>query len=218
MTYRRWVPDAGQERTVAVVGVGRAKVSPDTAVLTLGVRTQQPSPGQALQACSEGVQSVTEAVRPLVAGSQALQSGQLRVRPEYEHGPKGQHLLGYVAEASLRVRSRQLDDMGRIASAALEAAGDAGVVHGLALVAEDTGAAETTARERAVADARSRAEQYASLAGSRIGGLLELSELPGTARRAFRAAAAPASANFMPVEPGEFEIAAQVFVTWALLD
>jgi uncharacterized protein YggE len=135
--------------------------------------------------------------RQLRDRSTLLQSRQLTVRPDFENGPKGGVLIGYVADAQLTVHTDDLDGVGRIAAVALEVAGEAGTIHGLHLSRLDTEPAQSAARDGAFADAESKARRYATLAARTLGNLLELSELP--------------------IEPGDSEVVAHVVGTWELV-
>ncbi len=204
--------------SVTVTGEGRVRVRPDEVVLSLGARARGKTPSEALERCSKAVQAVTKA---LEGRASSLQSGSLHVRPNYDSRPGERHeIVGYTAESTLLALTGELDQAGAIATAALEAAGAAGLVHDLRLTLGDRERAESEARELAFASARAKAAQYASLAGKRLGALLELSEvLPGRAGP-LRAAATAAAREpvHLPVEAGELEVTAHVFTTWELVD
>ncbi|MDA8039518.1 MAG: SIMPL domain-containing protein [Actinomycetota bacterium] len=210
MTESPAVPSA----EVTVTGVGRVQVRPDTVVLNLGVRAVRPSPTEALDACSSGLQAVLDALR---ASATTARSAGLSVRPEVEPREGRREVTGYVAEARIVAQGDQPDQVGEVAAAALLAAGDAGVVHGMDFVVGDTAGAESKARERAFEDARSKAEHYAALAGLSLGRLRELTEgtASGEGRRKFARAAA---AGPMPVEPGDLDLALLLVATWELVE
>ena len=76
-----------------------------------------------------------------------------------------------------------------------------------------------TARERAFADARARAEQYADLAGRTLGEVALVEEGGGPGSDPFpvaRIAAGSLSMESVPVEPGLRSVAAAVTVRWGL--
>jgi hypothetical protein len=88
----------------------------------------------------------------------------------------------------------------------------------------DPGAARRTAQERAVADARDRAEGYAAALGGRLGPLRRLSEAPehggGMARdvrmMAARAEVAP-DVRELGLEPEPVRVTASCTTTWELI-
>lgn len=204
---------------VTVLGTGRVLVAPDAAVLSLGIQSRGENPAEALERCSALTESVVEQLGSLPT---RVQSRQLSVGPEFDHGPEGRRLLGYSAQADLTVHVAELARAGAVAAAAVGAAGAAGLVHGLRLVLGDSERAEAEARDAAFRDAQARAARYASLAGRRLGGLLELTEaeapsglLKSSGSRPLARALAAAA---MPVEAGESEVVACVVATWQLAE
>jgi len=89
---------------------------------------------------------------------------------------------------------------------------------------KDPAAARRTAQERAVADARDRAEGYAAALGGRLGALLRLSEAGGGAAepRAFamaamaREAAAP-DVRELGLEPEPVRVTVRCATSWELV-
>jgi uncharacterized protein len=208
------------ERTVTVVGEGRASAIPDTALLHLGVETRGATPGEALEACSRALEEVIAAVRAAGVEPPRLATSQLSVHSDWEVSPQGkQRAADYRATAGLTARLDAPARAGQVATAAVDAGGEAARVHGLALVVGDQAGVLAAAREAAWRDARGRAEQYAALAGVALGQVVRIEELAGAPHALplaggyqARAAAGPA------VEIGEAEVPARVAVTWALLD
>jgi len=196
--------------------MGRASAAPDTALINLAVEHVAPSPAAALSACSASATAVIAAVRQHVPDAGGVQTSDLSVNPHWDH--RGDRPAGYAARTSLTIRTRRIDDAGIIATAALEAAGDAGQIHGLSLVVDDARAATDEARAAAFADARRKAEHYASLDGVTLGELLHVSEAGGGVHphRFEMVAAMAASAAPPPIEPGQSQIAVTVTAVWAL--
>lgn len=199
--------------TVSVVGIGKSSLVPDLAVLTLGSRARGDDPAAALARCSAAIEAIVAAVGPR---SEMTQSSQLTVHPDYDHGSEDRLVTGYVAEATLIVRTSVLGEAGELAAAALEAAGETGIVRGLGLAVSDSTDAEARAREAALVSARTKAQHYASLVERRLGALIELSEFGGESRPAGAVRLASARAPLV-IEPGEFEVVVQVATTWELL-
>ena len=85
-----------------------------------------------------------------------------------DHGPDGQ-AAGYRAALGMSVRLRDLVAASELLPALLVAGGDAARLHSTSLQHSDPAALATTARERAFADARAKAEQLARLSGAELG-------------------------------------------------
>lgn len=78
-------------------------------------------------------------------------------------------VVGYSASTTLGVTVRELPDAGSLATAALDAAGTAGRLHGMQLNVTDPGVPGREARAAAYADAHAKAEHYAEPAGAELG-------------------------------------------------
>lgn len=90
-------------------------------------------------------------------------------------------------------------------------------IEGIALIAGDPGPAAQLAREQAFADARTKAQQFAVLAGRSLGRVVVVHEGASGGPRGDRAMplAFRASASPMPVATGDTSVTASVTVTWA---
>jgi uncharacterized protein YggE len=134
------------------------------------------------------------------------------VGPDYDSG--AERTDGFAATNSVSVRIRELDRAGAV----LEAASRAGAnqVHGPSLTREDRNGLEQKALERAVANARTRAQTLAEAAGVGVGRVTAIVE--GVQAGGFyesRTAVDTASAE-VPIEKGTEEIQATVTVTFAI--
>jgi uncharacterized protein YggE len=119
----------------------------------------------------------------------------------------------------VRVRVRNLADLGQVLDALIQVGSNQ--VSGIRFGIDDATGVLNQARNRAIADARSRAELYAQAAGVRVGKVLTISEQPIQMPRPqfmANAFAAEARAASVPVATGEQELQASVDVVFALED
>jgi uncharacterized protein YggE len=134
---------------------------------------------------------------------------------------RGNRVVGCRATENVLLR---LSDLGAVEGvlAALVASEPASL-NGPTWLLDDPAAARRAAQERAVADARDRAEGYAAALGGTLGALLRLSEGPdhGVPRdvrmMAARAEAAP-DVRELGLEPEPVRVNVRCTTTWALLD
>lgn len=205
------------ERRVTVVGLGSATAVPDAVWLQLGAEARGDTPSAALDDCARALAVMASVLRERGVAESALRTEGLNVQPEWHHRGDAPQIVGYQASTTLGVSLRELAEAGSLATAALEAAGNAGRLHAMQLDLTDPGAAAAQARAAAYADARAKAEQYAGRSGVELGDLLELAESRerGPEPRAVFAAAADARES-MRVFAGESSLTAVVTATWAL--
>lgn len=162
---------AGPSRIVTN-GNGEVSLRPDWATMALDVTADDSS---AIAAAS----SSTAATERVLAALAALGlSGDSTVRVSYNVGPRydwseGQRILGYRAQATIRIDVRDLDRLASIIDTTLAAGATA--VSGLRFRSDREEEARVEALRQAVAQARADAEVLADAAGGRLGRPLELS-------------------------------------------
>lgn len=201
---------------VTVLGDGQVSVRPDTAVVVVGVEVQRPDVQSAFADANAAAEAVLEALRAEGLGDEDLRTEDLSVREQRDRPPEGTpSVIGYVVTNSVRAVVDDVDSVGRVIGAAVEAGGDAARVHRIQFVVEDDDAALEEARQRAFADAERRAQHYAELAGRDLGELTSLSEVisPGDPRPVPEATDQVSAA---PVEAGRQDVHVQIRATWAL--
>jgi hypothetical protein len=206
--------DSATQRTVSVLGTGQVQGEPDAAVVTLGVETEAEEASAALTQNNQQMQALVEALGEAGLSGEELQTQTIRLSPRYEREPEGaQELVGYRAINLLEARIRDLDELGTVLDAAVEAGGNR--VEGIRFEITDTSALLDRAREAAWEDARHKAEQLAHLAFTDLGPASTIQETSRSVRPVERVALEQPQAA-VPVEPGTQTISVDLQVTWLL--
>jgi uncharacterized protein YggE len=201
-------------RSVTVTGHGRATAAYDEATLRLAASARAANPSDATARATYAMSSMREAV--LVGGADPgdLTTTNVSLNPVHDPWPT---VVAYEASLGLSVRLPDLTRVGSLLVAAIDAGGDGARVDGISFSHHDAAALERSARDAAFADARSKAEQYAGLAGQALGEVRHVVEGgaggPSPLRTGMMLAA---DAGAMPVDAGEGTVTAVVSVTWAL--
>ena len=204
------------KRTVTVTGTGRANVAPDVVRLDLRVGHDAPDVAAALSGASAGITAVAAVVREQGVADADLRTLDASVNQRWDNTGVA---VGFTAQQRLAVTVRELDAVGRILESAAAAIGNALLVDQVRLDISDRSRGLREARDAAFADARSKAEQYAALAGASLGAVLGVAEAgaaPVVGGGFKLEAMARDMAGGMPVEGGDLELAASVTVTWQL--
>ena len=211
-------PAPSGRATVTVAGAGAATAVPDTALLQLGVETRGPTPAEALDACGRALDQILAALDAEGVEPARRTTTGLELHEDWETRQPGRGPVAYRAGARLTVRLDRPAQAGRVAAATVAVGGDGARVHGLDLVIGDPARITAAARDAAWRDALARAEQYATLAGSALGPVLEIRETPPPPPdvRPIRLVAADAAPTPPTTEPGETTVWSAVTVTWAL--
>jgi hypothetical protein len=154
----------------------------------------------------------TLAARGIDPGDVATRS--ISLDPVWDHREETPRLLGHRASQTVAVRVRDLERLGPVIDACVEAG--ASGLGGVSLELADPREAMDEARTAAVTDARARAATLAAAAGGQLGPLLSLREgaQPSGPRPMFRMAAEMAMDT--PVAEGSTEVEVEVEATFAL--
>lgn len=199
-------------RTLTVTGHGTSRVAPDTAVVRLAAVHRAPSLAEALAGAESAASSVSAVGRGHVEGAR-IASQDLNVWPAHDENGRQS---GFEARHALAIACPDLAVAGQLLGALAAEVGDRLQIEGVSLVVADPSAALTLAREHAFADARSRAEHLAGLAGAALGEIQSVSE--GGVGPGPRSLAVGGSQKMdVSLEPGETTVTDSITVAWHLL-
>ena len=199
---------ASNEAGIWVTGTGEMNLSPDIALIRLGVETTSPSVTDARDEAATAMDAVVTAVKAKGLTDEDIQTTSFNIWPQYDrqevltNGVRSsvRVLSGYTVSNDAVIRVRDLDEVGTIIDDVVNAGGDAARVNGIDFSIEDPGAYTTQLREDAVTAALENAKHFASLTGVTLGKLVYVTEVSGVPvvqgiaeSRAFAMAAAPAA-------------------------
>jgi uncharacterized protein len=207
--------DLSNDRWIEVIGEGAVSVAPDFARLTLGVTTAAKEAGEAIAANAKAANALIALVKSEGVAPVDIRTSEMSISPTFSQPSPGQarapEITGYSVSNNVSVTVRDLPRLGALIDKAVAAGANS--IYGVSYGQNDPSALLDKARPLAVADARRKAEIYASAGGAKIGRLMELSEEPGAqppvgfAARAYVAGGAAAT----PIEAGEDKL--RVIVT-----
>jgi len=204
-------------RQILVVGQAEVEAVPDLATITAGVETQAPTAAEALSANSTAMTAVFAALAASGVAERDMQTSQLSISPVYEPYREGadpvQRVVAYQAANMVTVRVRDVAGVGATVDALTEAGGNR--LYGIAFEVSDPRAKLDSARTEAVADARAKAELYATAAGVTLGPVQTIRETtssPGPVMMRAEAAfdAAP------PVAQGTVTLSTEIEIVYAI--
>lgn len=215
-------PSAPSGPDIITSATGEARVTPDRAHVLIGVQTRAATAAQAGADNARKTRAVIDAVKARGIPAAQIATSEYNLYPEYDpqprEGPQLPRVIGYVANNTIRIEVRQLDQVGAVIDAALAAG--ANMVNTIQFFASNVDVARRAALGDAVVRARADAEALAKAAGGSLGALLELNTQtppvrPYPAERAMmRMSAADAQT---PIEPGQQTLAVWVSGRWAFL-
>lgn len=211
--------------TIAIEGRGEVRAAPDMATINSGVTTQGATAREALDANTGAMTELIAALKAAGIDARDIQTSGFSVNPNYVYSDARDELgytlppriNGYQVSNSVTVVVRDLEELGSILDRSVTVG--ANTIHGVTFSVADPEELLNEARKAAFADARARAELYASVAGAELGELESISErqdfngprpYPMYARSEIQASAD------VPVEAGEMSFNITVNVAWDL--
>jgi uncharacterized protein YggE len=216
-------PISAQTRTdfpsipeIATTGRGEVHVTPDKAILNVGIETRSGSANAAVGDNAARVLKTIASLRAAGVDSARITTGGYSLYPDYEKNRQ----VGFIARNNLRVEVVRVADVGKLLDAALS--GGATQVSNIQFVRADSKEARRTALALAVAEAKRDAEILAQAAGGTLGKLVYLtsglSQQPMVAQLNEVVMTGMASSYPQtPVIPGDLTIAAVASARWQFL-
>ena len=200
---------------------GRASVAgtPDTLRLDLSVVVTAPSVSEALASANRAANAVHQSLLGSGVEKKDLQTSGLNISPDYDYSASGApRLKGYQVSESVTAKLRDLSRAGDAIGKAVGAGGDAVRVNGISLDLQDTGALVSAARDKAFAEAKAKAEQYARAARRTLGDVVSIAEDAAISSPVPFAAASGLSSDkaSVPIQPGSQDVSVSVTVVFAM--
>ena len=197
---------------------GKSEGRPDMATINLGVTTEGQTAQAALQENARRMTALTQALRRAGVAERDIQTSNVSVHPQQQYRDgESPRIIGYQANNSVTAKVRRIDNTGRVIDAAVAAGGN--TVNGVSFSYQDPDVQLDAARRDAIAEARRRAELYASALNMRVHRIVSVSEGGGYSPPipvAYERMAAQDAAAPTPVSPGEIETRVSVNVTFEL--
>ena len=220
------VPPAapGMPTLLNVVGMYEQRLTPDMAIVSLGVQTTGTTAAEASNANNELMTAVVAAIKATGIGDQHIQSTSIGLNPVYARPSRDDPnasptITGYQATNTVSVRVLALDQVGAVLSAGLDAG--ANQLGGISFALQDRTQPYLDALAAATLDARRKADAIAMAAGIVVGGIVEITEQSAGLPRPLAAGrgtlfVAERDAVSVPVQAGEIVVQARVHVQFRL--
>lgn len=211
-----------QRDVVVVVGKGQVLGTPDVLNFHVGVSVQRATVREAMNAANEAAAKVIAALKRHGVQPKDIQTAWISVYPDYDYSGGRSTLIGYVAGNTVQAKIRDVPGAGKVIASAAEAGGNDARISGISFDLEENTTLLKAAREAAMGAAKVKAEDYARLAGRKLGRVLYLSETtssppPPISHIAGRSSAAFEYAeSFTPIEPGQKTAGVTVTVVFLL--
>lgn len=217
-------PTVDSLRLIFVSGEGRVTASPDTARVMFGVESRNEELSTAQDEVSANVEKLSAMLVENGVAEDDVRTASYNVYPVNEYDRNG-NVVGidyYQVTLTLDVTIRDLEQVGTLLDQGV--ASGATYIGGISFFVDDPSPFMAQAREAAVNDARTKADEYARLSGAIITGVFSLNETsaPSPAAQDYvMSDAGPASGSeeasrSVPVSPGTTEIVVTIEVVYTI--
>lgn len=213
---------SSQNTGIWVNGQGKVTVTPDIAVVIMGVEAQAQNVGDAQQQAAEAMAALMEVLEEAGVAQSDIKTNNYSVQPMYvwDEQQRTSIITGYRVNNSVTVQIREVDAAGAIIDEVARASGDATRVNDVYFTVDNPEQYYTLARERAMADAKAKAEQMAGLGGVQLGKPTYISEgsayYPPVIRYDNAIKEGGAQAPGTSITPGDTDIILNVAVVYAI--
>jgi uncharacterized protein YggE len=206
--------------TITVVGEGKVSLEPDIARVTIGVETVTNTVKEASDTNRAAVEAVLEALLAQGIDEKDVQTSGFSIYAE-RFGPEGPLAEGdvrYRVSNNVSVTIRDLDNVGTILDAAIEAG--ANNIYGVEFALDDPNIVESEARAAAIADAQAKGAELADLTGLTLGSVVSVSEVVGSGGGYYAGNFAEQARAFggggTPISPGQLDLVMQLQVIFSI--
>ncbi|MBN1230466.1 MAG: SIMPL domain-containing protein [Anaerolineales bacterium] len=205
-------------RTITVNGSGTVTLLPDIATISIGVYTENADASVAMSENSEKVALVIDALEMGGVAETDISTSNISIYPQQGFDENGNPTSTvYYVQNSLTVKVRDLDAIGNLLDSAITAG--ANNIYGISFDLENPEPAQTQAIQKAVDNAKARADTLAQAGGATLGEVISISTyIYGNSSVApyYDTAVAGKGGGEVPVSSGSLEITVEVNLTYAI--
>jgi uncharacterized protein len=160
-----------QAEGIWVSGTGKVAVTPDIALLQLGIETQEATVAEAQAKASEAMDKVKASLTDSGVAEKDIQTRSFRIsqRTRWDDVQQQEVVTGYRVTNQVVAKIRDMEKVSSIIDAVVAAGGDYTRISSLNFSVDDPTAYYDEAREKAMTDAKEKAQKIAGLAGLLLG-------------------------------------------------
>ena len=202
---------------ISVTGEATVSVAPDQAQIDGGVTSDARTAREASDANNAAMGKVLLALKGAGIEEKDYQTSRLSLQPQFatpsKASERAQGILSFRASNRVTVKIRDVTKVANVIDVLVSAG--ANEIGGIHFTVTQASKVLDEAREKAIADARRKAEIYAKAAGVTLGEPISISE-EGAPVPLYRGKMAAPMAAGAPVAQGEETLSVTVGVTWAI--
>ncbi len=212
---------APPQRTLNVNGVGTVNMTPDIAYINIGVHTEKPTAAEAVSENNTQTQQVVNALQGGGVDPKDIQTTNFSIYPNTQYDPQTNAKLGttYMVDNTVNVTVRKLDQLGNLLDLSVKSGANS--VNSIQFDVADKTQALKQARDLAVKDAATQAQELSSAAGVTLGDIQAISfynNVPGPIMDTFGkgGGGGAVAAASVPIQSGQMTLTVNVSMTYEI--
>lgn len=209
-----------QNHSITISGEGSVTAIPDIARIELGFNVERKTVAEAQKENSNKMNQLLDKLKnEFKIDTKDITTTNYNIYPQYDYTDNKQLLRGYQVAQNVSVKVRNIDQVSKI----LETSGTIGLnqIGGLSFEIDEPEKLKQEAREKALKQAKAKAESLANIAGVKLGRIISFSESDtGSQPPIFRSLKADSMGGGVvapEVQPGSSEIKIITTVEYEIL-
>jgi len=212
---------AAPQRTLNVTGAGQVSLTPDIAYIYVGVHSENASASDAMTENNSRTQVMIEALKKAGIDEKDIRTTNFSIWRQDKYDPLTGQPSGvkvYSVDNTVYVTVRKLDSLGSLLDTLVKAG--ANNINSIQFDVADKTAAIKQARDAAVQDAKTQAQELAAVAGVTLGEITSVSFYEATSSPVMdgfgKGGGGGAEAAAVPIQPGQMTLTVTVSMTYEI--
>lgn len=205
-------------RTIAVSGTGTVYLTPDIAYINIGVHTENPEVGTAVDMNNQKSQAVINAIKALGVEAKDIQTSNFSVYNSIQYDPLSGLETGtvYYVDNTVLITMRDLAKMSDLLDASIRSG--ANNINSVSFDIADKNTAVQQARTLAIENAQSLAKELTDAAGVTLGAVQTLSYYDYSPSPYYGkgGASLETAASSSPINPGQMQLSVDVSIVYEI--
>jgi len=208
------------QRTLSVTGTGTVNMTPDIAYINIGVHTEKPAATDAVTENNTQTQQVVDALKAAGVDVKDIQTTNFSIYPNTQFDPQTNQKIGttYAVDNTVNVTVRKLDQLGALLDASVKAGANS--VNSIQFDVADKSQALKQARDLAVKDAQTQAQELSATAGITLGNVQSISfynNVPGPVMDSFgKGGGGAVAAAPVPIQSGQMTLTVTINMSYEI--
>ncbi len=210
---------APAQRLLSVTGSGTVSLTPDVAYINIGVHTEMDTASAAVSANNSQTQKVIDALEQAGVDAKDIRTTNFSIYPNVQYDPQTNQKVGttYVVDNTVYVTSHDIAKLGALLDATVSAGANS--VNSIQFDVADKTAAIKQARDAAVKDARTQADELAKAAGISLGPIQTVefyNSIPTPTVNGIGKGGGGAAEAAVPIQSGQLMLTVTVNMSYAI--